>query len=325
MTPFRKFAAFLVFPFATFAACTGALADTYPSKPIRLVVPFVAGGSADLLGRIVGQKLAEKYGQPVVVDNRPGASGHIGAEAVARARSDGYTILLGTSGVHAAYSIFQSLRYDPSQALKPVSVLGEFPNVLVVNNSVPAKNVKDLIALAQAKPGSLFFGTAGNGSSTHLAGELFKSVANVDIKHVPYRGSGAALTDLVGNQIQIMFENLPTVLPFIQSGQLRALAVTSSQRADSLPNVPTIAESGVPEYQFGAWFTIAVPAATPPEIVKKLNADIDAVVNDKSLAAKWKELGVRPVGGSVNEVATFIGSERTKWSGLVATAHLKAE
>lgn len=304
---------------------TSAWADSYPSKPIRLVVPFVAGGSADLLARIVGQRLAEKVGQPVVVENRAGASGHIGAEAVARSRPDGYTLLLGTSGVHAAYSIFPNLRYDPSTALTPISIIGEFPNVLVVNTAVTAKSVNDVISLARARPGGLFFGSAGNGSSTHLAAELFKSITKVDIRHIAYKGSGAALTDLIGNQTQLMFENLPTVLPFIQSGQLRPIALTSKQRFDSLPGVPTVAESGVPDYQFGAWFTIAVPAGTPPEVAAKLNRDIDAVVNDRGLAAKWKELGVRPVGGSLSDVAAFVASERSKWSGLVASAHLNAE
>jgi len=306
------------------AACTSAGAETFPSRPIRLVVPFVAGGSADLLGRIVGQKLAEKYGQPVVVDNRPGAGGHVGAEAVANARADGYTLVLGTTGVHAAYSIYPKLRYDPAAALTPVSIIGEFPNVLVANPSVPVQSVKDLVALARSKPRSLSFGTAGNGSSTHLAGELFKQVTSTELQHVPYRGSAAALNDIVGGQIQLMFENLPTVLPFIQSGQVRAIGLTSRHRSDSLPNVPTIAESGVPEYEFSAWFTIAAPAATPPDVLRKLNADINAIVNSPALAPRWKELGVRPVGGSLPEVSAFVAAERTKWTRLVTTANLKA-
>jgi len=311
--------------FLSAAICTTAGAESFPSRPIRLVVPFVAGGSADLLGRIVGQKLTEKYGQPVVVDNRPGAGGHVGAEAVANAKADGYTLVLGTTGVHAAYSIYPKLRYDPATALTAVSVIGEFPNVLVANPSVPVKNVQELVALAKSKPHNMSFGTAGNGSSTHLAGELFKQVTSTDLQHVPYRGSAAALNDIVGGQIHLMFENLPTVLPFIESGKVRALGLTSKQRSDSLPNVPTIAESGVPDYEFTAWFTIATPAGTPPDIQKKLNADINAIVNSPALAAKWKELGVRPIGGSLPEVASFMAAEKNKWSRLVTTANLKAE
>lgn len=306
-------------------ACTSAGAETFPSRPIRLVVPFVAGGSADLLGRIVGQQLSEKYGQPVVIDNRPGAGGHVGAEVVANSKPDGYTLVLGTTGVHAAYSIYPKLQYDPAAALTPVTVLGEFPNVLVANPTVPVQNVKELIALARSKPNRLSFGTAGNGSSTHLAGELFKQVTSTDLQHVPYRGSAAALNDIVGGQIQLMFENLPTVLPFIQSGKVRAIGLTSKHRSDSLPNVPTIAESGVPEYEFSAWFTIAAPAGTPPDILKKLNADIHGIVNSAALAPRWKELGVRPVGGSLPQVSAFIASERTKWTRLVTTANLKAD
>lgn len=316
---------FLLLSLLTLAGFTApAWADTWPAKPIRFVVPFTAGGSADLLARIVGQQLANKYGQPVTIDNRPGAGGHIGAEIVAKSPADGYTLVLGTSAVHAAYAIYPKLRYDPSVALQPVTLIGDFPNVLVVNPSLPVSNMKEFMALASAKPGTMFFGSAGNGSSTHLSGELFKQVTDVDIRHVPYRGSSAAMNDLMGGQIQLMFENLPTTLSMIQSGRVRPLGVTSRQRSASLPNVPSISDT-VPGYDFTAWFTIAVPAGTPPEIVKKLNADIDVIVHSPELASKWKELGVKPIGGKLEATTAFIASEKKKFTALIQARHLSAD
>ncbi len=308
---------------AAFAATTSH-ADTWPSHPIRFVVPFTPGGSADLMARLVGQQLSAKYGQPVTIDNRPGAAGHIGAEAVASSAPDGYTWVLGTSAVHAAYAIYPKLRYDPAKQLLPVTLIGDFPNVLVVNPSVPAKTVKEFVDLAKAKPGTLFFGSAGNGSSTHMAAELFKRAANIDVQHVPYRGSSAAMSDLMGGQIQFMLENLPTTLSMIQSGKVRALGVTSSKPSDSLPGVPPIGAT-VPGFDFTAWFTIAVPAGTPPEIVKKLNADVAEVVHSTQLAPKWKELGVTPLGTSLKQTQTFIAAEHEKFSKLIEAAHLTAD
>lgn len=305
------------------AATTGH-AEAWPSKPIRFVVPFTAGGSADLMARIVGQQLTAKYGQPVTIDNRPGAAGHIGAEAVAQSKPDGYTWVLGTSAVHAAYKIYPKLRYDPSQALIPVTLLGDFPNVLVVNPAVPAKNVEEFLKLAKAQPATLNFGSAGNGSSTHLSAELFKQVAGIDVSHVPYRGSSAAMNDLMGGQIQFMLENLPTTLSMIQSGRVRALGVTSRKPSDSLPGVPSISDT-VPGYDFTAWFTVAVPAGTPPELVKKINADVAEAVNSPQLAARWKELGVTPLGTPLRQTSAFIASEREKFSKLIETARLSAD
>ncbi|QHI97688.1 tripartite tricarboxylate transporter substrate binding protein [Xylophilus rhododendri] len=308
-----------------FSFGSASAAEAWPTKPIRFVVPFTAGGAADILGRIVGQQLSLKYGQPVLVDNRPGASGHVGAEQVAKSAPDGYTIVLGTTGVHAAYTMYPKLNYDPSKALQVVSIIGEFPNLLVVNPAVPAQNMKEFLALAKAKPGELFFGSAGNGSSTHLSTELLKQVAGIDLKHVPYRGSSAAMNDLMGGQIQLMVENLPAVLPMVQSGRVRALAITSKTRSDVMPGIPTVAESGVPGYQFTAWFTVAVPAGTPQSIAKKLNADIDAIVHSPELAAKWKELGVNPIGGTLDADTAFISSEKKKFTALIQEAHLTAD
>jgi tripartite-type tricarboxylate transporter receptor subunit TctC len=301
-----------------------ALAAPYPSKPVRLIVPFTPGGSADLLGRIVGEQLARRWGQTVLIENRAGASGHIGAEAVSKSAPDGYNLVLGTTAIHAAYALYTKLHYDPPKALEVVSIIGEFPNVLVVNPSVPAHSVAEFIALAKQKPGTLFFGSAGNGSATHLAAELFEHITATELKHVPYRGSSAAMADLLGGQIQCMFENLPTVLPMILSGKVRALGVTSAARSDSLPGVPSISET-VPAYDFAAWYTIAGPVGMPREVAEKLNRDIDAVVHDPSLKAKWKELGVTPIGGSPASIQAYLAKESEKWGSLIRAANLRAD
>lgn len=320
----KKFFSACAFALTALAAVPTHAAEPWPTKPIRFIVPFTAGGSADLMARIVGQQLAAKYGQSVLIDNRPGAGGHIGAEAVAQSAPDGYTWVLGTSGIHAAYAMYPKLRYDPSKKLTPVTLIGEFPNVLVVHPSVPVNNVQEFLALAKAKPGTLNFGSAGNGSSTHLSAELFKQVAGVDVQHVPYRGSSAAMNDLMGGQIQFMLENLPTTLSMIQSGKVRALAVTSRKPSESLPGIPSISDT-LPSYDFTAWMTIAVPAGTPPEIIKKLNADVAEVVHSPQMAAKWKELGVNPLGTSVQKTGSFIDGERQRFGKLIETAKLVAD
>lgn len=303
--------------------CATAFAQSYPAKPIRLIVPFAPGGSADLLGRILGQQLSQLYGQPVVVENKPGAAGNLGAEAVAKSSPDGYTLMVGTIGIHAAYKIYSHLNYDPSRDLQPVSLLAEFPNVLVVNPALPVRTLKEFMAAAQ--PGELFFGSAGFGSSTHMAGELFKYVSGLNLKHVPYKGSGPAMADLISGQIQVMFENMPTVVPLIKSGMVRAIGVTSRTRNPSLPGTPSIAEAGLPAYDCTAWFTIAAPRGIPPEILNKLNADINNVMRSAALAPKWQELGVTPMGGTVSSAETFIAAETQKWNNVIASAHLRVD
>lgn len=307
-------------------ALPAAYADNYPSKPIRLVVPLAPGGSADVLGRMLAQKLSEKYGQSVIVENRPGVGGNIGAENVARSEPDGYSLLFGTMGIHSTYKIYPDLHYDPSKDLKPVVVLAELPNVLVVPETSKLTSARDVIQESQAHPNTLFFGSAGFGSSTHMAGELFKYQSHAAIAHIPYKGSGPALTDLVGGRLQLMFENLPTALPLIKSGKLRALAVTSPVRAVSLPDVPTIAQNGLPGYAFTAWFTIAVPAGTPDAIVDKLNRDIREIMLSKDMQPKLADLGVTPVPGNrdAKASAAFIAGETRVFSEMIQTAHLTA-
>jgi tripartite-type tricarboxylate transporter receptor subunit TctC len=292
---------------------------------MRMVVPFAAGGTADVLGRIVAQQLGALNGSTVVVENRPGSGGNIGADTVAHGPSDGSVLLLGTIGIHAASKIYGSLPYDPEKDLQPVTILAEVPNVLIVHPSVPARDVKEFVALAKEKPGALNFGSAGNGSSTHMIAELFKLKANVNLTHVPYRGSGPALNDLVAGQIQVMFENLPTALPFIQSGNVRALGVTSATRSPSLPSLPTIEEAGVPGYEATAWFTIAVAGSVPPATVEKLNADMRKVLAEPEVMERFKALGAVIVGNSVADAKAFFVSETAKWNNVIEAAHIKID
>jgi tripartite-type tricarboxylate transporter receptor subunit TctC len=292
---------------------------------MRMVVPFAAGGTADVLGRIVAQQLGALNGSTVVVENRPGSGGNIGADTVAHGPGDGSVLLLGTIGIHAASKIYNSLPYNPDKDLQPVTILAEVPNVLIVHPSVPAKDVKEFVALAKDKPGTLNFGSAGNGSSTHMIAELFKLKANVNLTHVPYRGSAPALNDLVAGQIQVMFENLPTALPFIQNGNVRALGVTSATRSPSLPSLPTIEEAGVPGYEATAWFTIAVAGSVPPAAVERLNADIRKVLAQPEVIERFNALGAVIVGNGVADARAFFVSETAKWNNVIEAAHIKID
>lgn len=300
-----------------------AHSQSYPSKPIHLVVPYAPGGTGDIVGRILAKSLSTQYGQPVVVENKPGAGGHIGAEAVARSTPDGYTLLFGAIGTRAAFSVAPNLRYDPVRDLQPVVMLAESPNILIINSTLPATNVQEFIALAKSRPRQLTFGSAGNGTSTHLIGELFRLSAGIELTHVPYKGSGPAMTDLIGNHIQAMFENLPAAVSHIKAGKIRALGLTSKTRSDSLPGVPTIAESGVSDFEATAWFTIDVPRGVPEPIMRKLNEDIGHVILSSDLAPKWRELGLTPIGRSVEAAAEFLSMETAKWTRLIRAARIR--
>jgi tripartite-type tricarboxylate transporter receptor subunit TctC len=315
----------LVAVFLSFCICALFSLSLAQADQLRMVVPFAAGGTADVLGRIVAQQLAALTGNQVVVENRPGSGGNIGAETVAHGPSDGSVLLLGTIGIHAASKIYRSLPYDPAKELQPVTILAEVPNVLIVHPSVPAKDVKEFVALAREKPGALNFGSAGNGSSTHMIAELFKLKAKADLTHIPYRGSAPALNDLVAGRIQVMFENLPTALPFIQSGDVRALGVTSAARSASLPSLPTIEEAGVPGYEATAWFTIAVAGSVPPAKVENLNSDIRKVLQQPDVIERFKSLGAVIVGNSVADAKAFFASETAKWDDVIETAKIKID
>ena len=311
--------------FFGFVNALPAQAQQYPAKPIRLIVPFVAGGSADVLSRVLAQRLNQQYGQQVVVENRPGSGGHVGAEAAARAAPDGYTIVFGTIGIHAAYTIYSKLNYDPSRDLQPVSMYADVPNILVVHPSVPVKNVKEFIALAKSNPGRLNFGTAGSGSSTHMAGEWFKLYTGVNLTHVPYKGSAQAMQDLLGGQIELMFENLPTAIAQVRAGKIRSLGMTSRERSPSMPEVPTLAETGVPGFEATAWFTIAAPAKVPADIIRKLNVDMNAFLKAPEMQQRWIDMGVVPLGGSPADAEKFFVVEREKWGKVIKAAGIRGD
>jgi tripartite-type tricarboxylate transporter receptor subunit TctC len=314
-----------VLAIAGLSAGLDAQAQQYPAKPIRLIVPFVAGGSADVLSRVLAQRLTQQYGQQMVVENRPGSGGHVGAEAAARATPDGYTIVFGTIGIHAAYAIYSRLSYDPARDLQPVAMYADVPNILIVHPSVPVKNVKEFIALAKANPGRLNFGTAGSGSSTHMAGEWFKLYTGVNLTHVPYKGSAQAMQDLLGGQIELMFENLPTAIAQVRAGKVRSIGMTSRERSPSMPEVPTLAETGVPGFEATAWFTIAAPAKVPADIIRKLNADMNAFLKAPEMQQRWVDMGVVPLGGSPADAEKFFVSEREKWNKVIKAAGIRGD
>lgn len=317
----RTFAAALA---ATLSAAPAVAQEpAFPTKPVRIIVPLAPGGSADVLARVVADGLGARWHQPVVVDNRPGAGGNIGAEVVARSPGDGSTLLLGTLGIHGASAIYPHLNYDPAKELSPVTVLGDLPNVIVVTPSVPARNLQELVALARRKPGQLTFGSAGAGSSTHLAGELFLLTAGIQMSHVPYRGSAPALNDLVAGNIDVMFENLPTIPPLVAAGAVRPLAVTSATRTPALPDVPTAEEAGVPGYVATAWLALSAPASTPEPLLERLNADTCAVLASPAVRAKLDSLGITPVGGTIAKSRAFFASETEKWNRVIQTANIR--
>ena len=305
---------------------SSVLAQAYPNHAIRLVVPFPAGGTTDILARAVGQKLTESLGQSVVVDNRPGAGGNIGADIVAKSAPDGYTLLMGTVGTHAINpSLYTKMPYDHVKDFVPVVLVAGVPNVLVVNPSVPVQSVADLIKLAKSKPGEINFASSGAGTSIHLSGELFKAMAGVDMTHVPYKGSAPALTDLIGGQVQLMFDNLPSALPQIKAGKLRAIAVTSLKRAPVLPDVPTIAESGLPGFEASSWFGVLAPAGTPAPVVAKLNAEVNKWLQSPDAREQLLAQGAVAAGGTPEQFAAHIRTETEKWAKVVKASGAKVD
>ena len=297
---------------------TSAMAQAYPTKPVTIIVPFAAGGTTDILARIIGQALTAELGQSVVVDNRAGAGGNIGGQAAAKATPDGHTLFMGTVGTHAINaSLYKKMPFDPVKDFAPLTRVANVPNLLVANPAQPYKSVKDLIAYAKANPGKVNFGSSGNGSSIHLSGELFKSLAKVDMQHVPYKGSAPAVTDLLGNQIGIMFDNMPSAIQHVRSGKLVPLAVTTAKRSPELPNVPTIAEAGVPGYEATSWFGMFAPAGTPAPVLAKLNAAIVKVLAQPDVKKKINEQGAEVYSETPEQFAAFIQAESVKWGKVV--------
>jgi len=317
--------ALLVLAVASAAPTAAAQGTAFPSKPLRLVVPYAAGGIADVLGRLIAQRLSPAVGQPVVVENRPGAGGHVGGAEVAKGAADGHTLVLATIAHNGAMAMYRNLAYDPSKDLQPVILLAESAGVLVVHPSFAAQNVREFIAQAKAQPGRIAYGSAGNGSAIHMATSLFEHMAEVKLSHVPYRGSGPALNDLIGGQIPVMFDNIASALQHVRAGRLRPLGVTSPQRSPSLPDVPTIAEAGVPGYASVPWYTISVARGVPADVVRKLNADLDRIVRSPELKERWEALGVTPLGGSVEEAVKRNAQETERWTQVIRAAGIVAE
>ena len=307
------------------AAGVRAQDDGYPNKPVRIVVPFAAGGSTDVVARLLADKLSVEFKQPFLIDNRAGASGNIGAQVVAKAPADGYTLLMGTTGVLAINGhLYKNMNYDVVKDFAPVSYTSLITNILVVPVDLPVRNVAELVALAKSKPGGLSFASSGSGSSTHLSGELFKAMAGVYILHIPYRGSPQALNDVVAGQVNMLFDNAPSSMGFIQQGKLRALAVTSSKRLPSLPDVPTLDEAGVKGYESLSWSGIVAPAATPKPVIAKLNEAIDRILKSEDIKRRLAGLGVEVVGGPPEVFARQIRTESDKWGKLIKNANITA-
>jgi tripartite-type tricarboxylate transporter receptor subunit TctC len=298
----------------------------YPSKPIRLVVPFTPGGSSDILARAVGQKLTEAWGQPVVIDNVPGAGGSVGADKVARAAPDGYTLLMAHIGTLAVNPlIYPKLSYDPVKSFAPVAWVARVPNVLVLHPSVAARSVPELVALAKARPGQLNYASGGNGSAAHIATEYFKLQSQTFMVHVPYRGTAPAVSDLVAGQTQLMLTGAPAVMPFVKSGQLRALAVSSSKRLAALPELPTVAESGYPGFEADQWYGVVAPAGTPAAIVHKLNAQINLALGSPELKLRLQSEGALPNPTTPEAFGAHIVNELQRWKPVVQAGRIRPD
>ena len=309
------------------ASATAAQAQAnYPSKPVRVIVPYPAGGTTDMIARIAANQLTERLKQPFIVENRAGASGAIGSQAVAQSAPDGYTLLMGTASSHGINSALQkSLPYDAVKDFAPVTVVANTPNIIIANPNVPVKNLGDLIKLAKAEPGKINFGSTSPGGSPHMSAELVKMMASIDMTHVPYKGAAPMLTDLIGGQVQIGFDNLPSSIGFVKSGKVRALAVTTAKRWPGAPDIPTVAESGVPGYEVSGWFGLLAPAGTPKDILHKLQAAIADAVRSPAVSKQLQDLGAEPVANTPEVFAQEIKDDVEKWITVVKNTGVKLE
>jgi tripartite-type tricarboxylate transporter receptor subunit TctC len=306
---------------ASCALLTGAIlpagAQPYPSRPVRMVVPYAAGGGVDIVARAVGQELAKRLGQPVLVENRTGAGSNIGSDFVAKATPDGYTLLMASPANAINMSLYRKMPYDTQRDLAPVALVGAVPSVLVVNPSLPAKSVAELVALAKAKPGGLNYGSGGSGTSEHLSAEMFKSLAGVEIVHVPYKGGANAMTDVISGQLSLMFTNMLGAMPHLRSGKLKALGVAGAQRAAQLPDVPTFAEAGYKDFEVSVWWGVMAPAGTPAPVLAQLNREIVASLGAPELRERLDAMGARILGGTPEEFRAFIAREIERWARAV--------
>ena len=306
-------------------ASTSAQADTWPSKTITLVVPFPPGGTTDVLARTLGERLTASLGQTVIIESKPGAGATLGAAYVANAKPDGYTLLVGAVHHTIASSVYKKLPYDFQRDFAPITIIATVPNVLTVNVSTPARNVAELVALAKAKPGEMTFGSNGNGTAQHLIGTQFQNMTGTDILHIPYKGSGPLATDLLGGQISMSFDTITPVLQHIRAGKLRALAVTTSKRSSALPDVPTLDEAGLKGFDIGTWFGVLAPAATPKDIVARLNTEMVKVIQSPEFRKRMEEIGAEPIGNSAEQMAQQIKAETDKFAKLVKEAKVSID
>ena len=318
-----------VMKFAAVLACglllQSASAQSYPAKPVRLIAASSPGSAVDIVARIVAQKLTEQLGQQLIVDNRAGAGGNLGAEIAAKAAPDGYTLFMGTPAHAINTGLYRKLNYDLTRDFAPVSLVTTGQYVIIVHPSLPAKSVTELIALARARPGQLNYASAGSGNATHLAGELFKSLARVNLVHVPYKGTGPALTDLIGGQVQLMFCNLTAALPQVKSGRLRALAVTGAKRTATVPELPTVIEAGLPGYVVTSWFGVLAPAATPRDVIVRLNSELAQAMRSPDMRERLAGEGAEPTSSTPEQFAAFIKTEIAQWTKVVRDARISAE
>ena len=313
---------------ALLASATAAIAQpaAYPTKPIRIVVAYTPAGATDILARTIGQKLTEAWGQAVIIDNRPGANGNIGTEYAAKATPDGYTLLMVTAGTHGINpGLYRKLGFDAVKDFAPVSLVAMVPNVFVVNNGVPSKDLKEFIAYAKANQGKLNYGSPGNGSTAHLSMELFKSMTGIQMVHVPYKGSAGVLADLIGGQIVVTMDNMPPYVPQVKAGKIRALAVSPARRSPALPDVPTVAEAGVPGYDSGAWFGLVAPANTPKDLVDKLSRETARILKLPDVSARLADLGAEAVGSTPEQFSAHIKAEIAKWAKVIRDANVELQ
>jgi tripartite-type tricarboxylate transporter receptor subunit TctC len=321
---FKKAMACLALAAATLCGAS-ALAQGYPAKPVTIVVPFSPGGAADIMTRLLAERLNKRLGQPVIVENKPGAGTMIASEYVAKAAPDGYTLLMAASSLGIAPSLYSKVNYDPVKDFAPVSQVASVVHVLVVHPSIPAKNVGELVSWLKANPTKANYGSVGAGTSTHLEAELFNSVAGVKMQHIPYKGSAPALTDMIGGQLQVMFDAYASSGPFIKDGKVRLLAVTTAQRSQSLPDTPTVAESGLPGYEAMPWLGLVAPAKTPAPVVNKVYAELHEVLKEPEVQEKFRSLGLDIIGSKPDEFSAFLGKDIVKWAKVIKDSGAKAD
>ncbi len=301
-------------------------ATAFPTKPIRIIVAYTPAGTTDILARAIGQKMSETWGQPVIVDNRPGAAGNIGTEVAARANPDGHTLVMGTAGTHGInVSLYRKLGWHPVNDFAPVSLSAMVPNIMVINNALPVKNVREFLAYVKANSGKLSYGSPGNGSTAHLSMELFKSMTGSTILHIPYKGSAGVLADVMGGQIAVTIDNMPPYLPQVKAGKIRALAVSTTKRSAAVPDLPTIAEAGVPGYDSGSWFGLLAPAKTPKAVVDQLSAESARILKLPEVSKRISELGAEPVGSTPEQFAELIKTEIAKWAKVIKDANVELQ